>query len=82
MFLSEERFLSVRELVKSTQYKKLAPNTLRFTYQNLKSCKPQKKTHQNAISLGKKLKTKSLMFFVRFFGILNSPKKQAEKNSA
>ena len=26
-------------LLKSTQYKKLVPNTMRFTHQNLKSCK-------------------------------------------
>ena len=28
----------------STQYKTLAPNALRFTYQNLKFCKPHEKT--------------------------------------
>ena len=32
--------------LKSTQYKKLVPNALRFTYQNLKSCKPHEKTKQ------------------------------------
>ena len=32
--------------IKSTQYKKLVPNALRFTYQNLKSCKPHEKTKQ------------------------------------
>ena len=32
--------------VKSTQYKKLVPNALLFTYQNLKSCKPHEKTKQ------------------------------------
>ena len=56
--------------VKSTQYKKLEPNTLRFTYQNLKSCKPLEKTkqkNQNARSIGEKLKNKILMFFVSFF---------------
>ena len=31
-------------LVKSTQYKKLAPNALQFTYQNLKSCTWKKMT--------------------------------------
>ena len=31
-------------LVKSTQYKKLPPNVLQFTYQNLKSCKNDKRT--------------------------------------
>ena len=39
------------QFLKSTQYKKLAPNALRFTYQNSKSCKPhekQNKKHQNA----------------------------------
>ena len=34
-------------LLKSTQYKKLAPNALRFTYQNLKSCKPLEKNKKN-----------------------------------
>ena len=34
------------QFLKSTQYKKLAPNALRFTYQNLKSCKPHEKTKQ------------------------------------
>ena len=29
-------------LLKSTQYKKLAPNALQFTYRNLKSCKKMK----------------------------------------
>ena len=32
--------------VKSTQYKKGAPNALRFTHQNLKFCKPHEKTKQ------------------------------------
>ena len=57
-------------LVKSTQYKKLAPNALRFTYQNLKSCKPhekQNKKHQNAKYIGEIMKTKGLMFIVSFF---------------
>ena len=31
--------LSLCHIVKSTQYKKLVPNVLRFIYQNLKSCK-------------------------------------------
>ena len=55
--------------VKSTQYKKLAPNALRFTYQNLKSFKPREKTKniQNARYIGEKLKTKCLMFCVLFF---------------
>ena len=60
----------LRREVKSTQYKKLAANALRFTYQNLKSCKPyekQNKKHQNARFIDEKLKTKSLMFFVSFF---------------
>ena len=34
------------DFLKSTQYKKLAPNALRFTYQNLKFCKPHEKTKQ------------------------------------
>ena len=33
--------------LKSTRFKMLAPNALRFTYQNLKSCKPHEKTKQN-----------------------------------
>ena len=60
---------SVYVTLKSTQYKKLAPNALRFTYQNLKAYKPhEKKTkkYQMANSICKKLKTKSLMFFVLF----------------
>ena len=39
------------DFFQSTQYKKLAPNALRFTYLNLKFCKPhdkQNKKHQNA----------------------------------
>ena len=59
--------------VKATQYKKLTPNAFRFTYQNLKSCKPhekQNKKHQNATSICKKLKTKGLMFFVSFFHVI------------
>ena len=55
-------------LLKSTQYKKLVPNALRFTYQNLKSCKPHEKTKQKASkSIGKKLKTKGMMSFVSSF---------------
>ena len=43
---------------KVTQYKKLAPNALRFTYQNLKSCEPHEKTKQKTSkSIGEKLKT-------------------------
>ena len=41
--------------VKSTQYKKLSPNALGFTYQKLKSCKPLENTKQktsNAKSIG------------------------------
>ena len=38
--------------IKSTQYKKLAPNALWFTYQNLTSCK-----HQIARFIDEKLKT-------------------------
>ena len=49
---------------------KLAPNALRFTIWNSKSCKPhekQNKKYQNVRSIGDKLKTKSLVFFVSFF---------------
>ena len=35
--------------VKTTQYKKLAPNAQRSSYQNLKSCKPHPKTKQKNI---------------------------------
>ena len=55
---------------KSTQYTKLAPNALWFTYCNLKSRKPheqQNKKQRNARFIDEKLKTKSLMFFVSFF---------------
>ena len=47
----------------------LAANAMRFTYQNLKSCKPhekQNKEHQNVKSIGEKPKTKGLMLFVLF----------------
>ena len=36
-------------VIKSTQYKKLAPNALRFTYQNLKSCKSHEKNETKNI---------------------------------
>ena len=52
--------------VKSTQYKKLAPNTLRFTYL-ANHMKKQNKKHQHVKFIGEKLKTKGLMFFVSFF---------------
>ena len=44
---------SSTQLLKSTQYKKLAPNALGSTH--LKSCKPHEKTkkHQYAKSMGK-----------------------------
>ena len=48
--------------IKATQYKKLASNALRFTFQNLKSCKPhekQNKKHQNDRFIDEKLKIKS-----------------------
>ena len=53
-----------------SQDKKLATNSLQFTYQNLKSCKPHEKIkqkHQNNRCIDEKLKTKSLMLFVSFF---------------
>ena len=54
--------------LKSTQYKKLAPNALRFTFEVLQNhMKKQSKKHQNAKFIGEKLKTKRLMFFVLFF---------------
>ena len=54
--------------LKSTQYKKLAPNNLQFTCKNLNSCKPHEK---KAKSIGEKLKTKGRMFFVSFFSNFN-----------
>ena len=57
--------------LKSTQYKKLAPNALQFTYWNLlKHMKKRNKNHQNDICIGEKLKTKGLMFFVSFFHVI------------
>ena len=44
----------------STQYKKLAPNTLLFTYWNLKSCKSQRKN-----------KTKNIRLLVFSFSSIN-----------
>ena len=38
-------------IIKSTQYKKLAQNALRFKYQNLKSCKQHEKTKQKPFSV-------------------------------
>ena len=56
-------------LVKSTQYKKLAPNS-KIKFENLKSCKPhEKRKHQNARSTDEKLKTKGLMFIASFFSL-------------
>ena len=53
--------------IKSIQYKKLAPNSLRFIYHPSNHMKKQNKKHQNAKFIDEKLtKTKSLMFFVSF----------------
>ena len=41
----------LRSFLKSTQYKKLTPNALLFTYQNLKSCKPHEKTKPKSIKM-------------------------------
>ena len=38
--------LAFSQILKSTQYKKHAPNALRFTYLNLKSFKPHEKMKQ------------------------------------
>ena len=58
-------FIRSENVLKTTHYKKLAPNALQFTYQNLKSCKPhEKQKDENARFVDEKLKTKSLMFFV------------------
>ena len=59
-------------LLKSTQYMNLSPNALWFIYQNLKSFKPheiQNIKHQNAKSIGEKLKTKGLLFFISIFSL-------------
>ena len=44
----------VMKLVKSTQYKKLAPNALQFTF-NLKSCKQHEKQNKNNFLIGPNL---------------------------
>ena len=41
--------LAFSQILKSTQYKKLAPNALRFTY-FFKSCKPHEKNKQKTPS--------------------------------
>ena len=49
---------------------KLAPNVLRFTYQNLKYCKPYEKInkeHQNARFIDEKKKNYESDAFVSFF---------------
>ena len=69
-YLRHDNLDSKKLLLKSTQYKTLVPNSLPFTYQNLKSSKPHKKQnkeHQNARFIVEKLKTKGLIFFVSFF---------------
>ena len=58
---------SSNRAVKSTQYKKLVPNALRFTYWNLKSCKPhekQNKKHQNARYIGEILRVWCSLFHI------------------
>ena len=69
--------------LKSTQYKKPAPNALRFLYQNLISCKTQErqnKNYQNPKSIGEKLKSKGLMLFVSFFLVLQDFKFYMDAN--
>ena len=61
--LSTDTF-SMCLIIKSTQYQKLVPNALRFTNQNLKSCKPHEKF------VGEKLKTNGLTFIVPFFHMI------------
>ena len=60
--------------LKSTQYKKLAPNALWFTYLNLKSCKSHEKneTKNMRLLVFSFLINKSsiLMFFVLFFHVV------------
>ena len=51
-------------ILKSTQYKKLAPNALRFTYENLKSCKNTWK------KWNKEHQTLTFQFFTNRFSIL------------
>ena len=52
-------------LIKSTQYKKLAPNALRFTYQNLKFANQSHEKNRN-----KEYQTLSFQFFINKFNIL------------
>ena len=59
--------------LKSTQYKKLEPNSLRFTYQNLKSCKSHEKMKQRTSDSCFQFfinKSSILMFFVLFFHVV------------
>ena len=57
----------LKNWLKSTQYKKLSLNALRFTYWNLKSCKLHGKTKHYKSFIDEKLKAQSLMLFVSFF---------------
>ena len=55
-------------LIKLTQYKKLAPNALRFTYWNLKSGKPHEKQIKNLLVKNWKLRVWcSLYHFFMWF---------------
>ena len=63
------RIMKIYELqkvlfLKPTQYKKLAPHALWFTYDKTKQ------KHQYAKSIGEKLKIKGLMFFLSFFHVI------------
>ena len=65
-FLRFFDFLCKYHCVKSTQYKRLAPNALRFTYQNLKSCKSHKKYETLSFQFFTN-RFSILMFFISFF---------------
>ena len=73
-FFIKKNYSQIKEKIwfclKSAQYKKLAPNALRFHIRiwNLANhMKKQSKKHWNARFVDEKLKTKSLMLFVSFF---------------
>ena len=57
-------------LLKSTQYKKLAPNALRFTYKKLKSCKSHETNETKNIRPLVFSFSSILIFYVFFFKFL------------
>ena len=68
------KYYLLHHMLKSTQYKKLATNALRFTYQNLKPCKSHEekwnKEHHILIFQFFINKSNILMFFVLFFHVV------------